>query len=345
MSLTYCVVTPVRDERENLSRLASALARQTTPPLRWVIVDTASTDDTVEVAATLALAHAWISVVQTGGAGSADRGWPVVNAIHEGVRAVASLEPGVVVSFDADVSVEPDYFARVLRALEADERLAIVGGTCFEYADGVWLERPVSAPHHVWGAARAYRWACLADVFPLEMRMGWDGVDELKAELAGWRTRTIGAPFLHFRPEGQRDGARWRPWLNEGDVAHFMGYRPSAVLLRTIHRLRNDPHALALLAGYMRGKLGRRPVCASVEARRLLREQQRLRHLPSRLREARSRVAVARRLHLPAEGFLASDADEDRSNRELKEEHEHDLGEGERVEEVHPDCERRDRRD
>ena len=247
---------------------------------------------------------------------------------------------------DADVSFEPDYFARVLDAFGDDDRLAIVGGTCFEYAHDRWLERPVSAPHHVWGAARAYRWACLDEVFPLEERMGWDGVDELKAELGGWRTRTIDAPFLHFRPEGERDGARWRPWLNEGDVAHFMGYRPSAMLVRTLHRLRHDPHAVALVAGYVRAALTRQPVCGSAEARRLLREKQRLRHLPSRLREAQARIAVSRELRLPAEGFgfLSAYADQDGSDRKLEEEHEHDLREGERVEEVHPENERRERR-
>jgi biofilm PGA synthesis N-glycosyltransferase PgaC len=344
VSLIYGVVTPVRDERDNLPRLASALTRQTTRPVRWVVVDTASTDDTVEVAATLARAHPWISVLESSGASSADRGWPVVKAIHEGVAAMALYAPDVVVKLDADVSFEPDYFARVLRAFGEDERLAIVGGTCFEYADGRWLERPVSAPHHVWGAARAYRWASLDDVFPLEERMGWDGVDELKAELAGWQTRTIDAPFLHFRPEGERDGARWRPWLNEGDVAHFMGYRPSAVLVRTMHRLRNDPHAVALVAGYVRAALARQPVCASDEARHLLREKQRLRHLPSRLKEARAGAAVSRELRLPAEGFVAPDADHDGGDRELEEEHEHDLREGQHVEEVHPQSERREGR-
>ena len=342
VTLTYGVVTPVRDERSNLPRLAAALAHQIAPPARWIIVDTASTDDTVAVATSLVRTAPWISVMESSGARAADRGWPVVNAIHEGVAAMGSTEPDVVVKLDADVAFEPDFFARLMSAFAEDERLAIAGGTCFEYTDGCWRERPVSAAHHVWGAARAYRWSCLTDVFPLEMRMGWDGVDELKAELAGWRTRTIDAPFLHFRPEGQRDGARWRSWLNEGDVAYFMGYRPSAVLVRTLHRLPDDTHASALLAGYVRAALERRQVCASTEARALLREKQRLRHLPSRLREARGQSSVSRELDLPPEGFLTPDADEDGRDRELEEEHEHDLREGQGIEEVHAEGERRE---
>ena len=44
----YAVVTPVRNESENLRRLADALAAQTARPAVWMIVDTGSDDDTVD---------------------------------------------------------------------------------------------------------------------------------------------------------------------------------------------------------------------------------------------------------------------------------------------------------
>ena len=53
---SYLVVTPARDEAENLSGLAHSLASQTwLPPLTWVIVDDGSTDGTAEVARSLEL--------------------------------------------------------------------------------------------------------------------------------------------------------------------------------------------------------------------------------------------------------------------------------------------------
>ena len=63
---------------------------------------------------------------------------------------------------------------------------------------------------------------------PLEERMGWDGIDELRAELRGWRTRALrDLPFRHHRPEGARDGARRSAYAAQGRAAHYMGYRPS----------------------------------------------------------------------------------------------------------------------
>jgi hypothetical protein len=143
----------------------------------------------------------------------------------------------------------------------------------------------------VWGAARAYRWACLQQILPLEARMGWDGVDELKAGARGWRTETLRhLPFRHNRREGERDGARRRAfWAKSGGAAHYMGYRPSYVLARTLHHALRDRAALALLWAYAAASIRRDPRCPDADARAFLRNKQRLRHLPSRMREANRR--------------------------------------------------------
>ena len=58
---SYAVITPVRNESENLRRLAHSLAEQTARPAIWMIVDTGSDDDTGDVIAELLAAHDWIA--------------------------------------------------------------------------------------------------------------------------------------------------------------------------------------------------------------------------------------------------------------------------------------------
>ena len=48
-SLTYAVVTPVRNEASNIDRIAQSLAAQRVRPVRWLVDDTRSTDETPEV--------------------------------------------------------------------------------------------------------------------------------------------------------------------------------------------------------------------------------------------------------------------------------------------------------
>ena len=108
---------------------------------------------------------------------------------------------------DADLTMPPDYFERLLAALDETERLGIVSGTCFELERGAWKERPVTPPH-VWGAARAYRRECLLDVLPFEPRTGWDAIDVAQANAVGWQTAIIpGPPVL---PPPERSVARAR---------------------------------------------------------------------------------------------------------------------------------------
>jgi len=280
----YAVVTPARNEADNLPLLADTLAAQTLPPHRWVVVDNGSTDETVAVARDLAARHDWMRVLEVPGAPTPTRGGPVVRAFQAGVASVS--EPvDVVVKIDADVSLDPDYFERLMHEFETDERLGMASGTGHLHEGGKWRPQHVTA-NHVWGPARAYRWTCLPDVFPLEEAIGWDGLDEIKVQLAGWHTRNIpDLPFRHHRLLGLRDGTRRRQWINLGESAHYIGYRPSYVVLRGLYRMRRDPWAPAIVWGYATAALARRPRCSDPRVRDFVRRRQRLRALPRRVAE------------------------------------------------------------
>ena len=285
MALTYAIITPVRNEADTLSRLAAALRRQTRLPLRWIIVENGSSDETVGIAERIVDGSEWARLVGLTEAGQRERGAPIVRALHAGLDAL-DLEPDVVVNVDADVSMEADYFERLLEAFAGDPVLGIASGSAWELSNGAWRQRFVTGGT-VWGATRAYRWACLHDVLPLEERHGWDGIDQLKARARGWETKTfIDLPFRHHRTEGLHDGSAWAHWRANGDTAHFMGYRPWYLLARTLHRMRRDPAAFGLVYGYLSAVVRRSPRLDDKEARAVLRGDQSLRHILRRRREA-----------------------------------------------------------
>jgi biofilm PGA synthesis N-glycosyltransferase PgaC len=283
--VSYALVTPVRDDVENLERLAACVAEQTMLPKRWIIVDNGSVDDTGQRARELAAKHDWIELCTSPATTVAEPGAPIVKAFHAGLARLSD-PVDVVVKLDADVSFDTDYFERLLLAFEHQPLLGIASGECLELRNREWRSTHVTAGH-ARGATRAYRWECLQELLPLPERMGWDTADELQANVRGWETGTVrDLAFYHHREVGSRDGLPWTRWVRQGEACHYLGYSLSYLLLRTLHRSIRQPAAVGMLVGYLSAAVRRGDRLDDIAVREHLRSRQSLRRLHLRAREA-----------------------------------------------------------
>jgi biofilm PGA synthesis N-glycosyltransferase PgaC len=284
--MRYAVVTPARNERDNLERLAESLVGQTLLPAAWVVVDDGSEDGTAESAARLAEQHPWIRVAlpEATGDGAVAQGRREGRDLLAFRRGVAALDGpvDVVVKVDADTSFEGAYFETLMSRFAAQPDLGIAGGSCYELEDGRWVRRKVAGSHPR-GASRAYRWECLQEAAKLEPKMGWDGLDEVQASLLGYRTQIFtDIGFKHHRPVGGRERGKLRAQSVMGRASWYMGYRPSYLLMRAIYRTRHEPRSLAMIWGYAAAAIARTPRCPDPRVRGHLREGQRLRTVLTR---------------------------------------------------------------
>lgn len=286
------MITAARDEAHNLGRLADCLTAQTCLPRAWIIVENGSTDDTLEVATELSTRHDWVRPMSVTGQSVPTRGGPIARAFQAGLDALGE-HPDVVVIVDADVTMDHDYFERLLEKFEADPSLGMASGSRFELDDGSWRRHNPAGSTTVEGQCRAYRSSCLVDVLPLDDYMGWDGIDAVKAHLRGWATRTFpDFGYRHHRVMGARDGTRAKAWASEGRAAYYMGYRPYYLVLRALLHARAEPAAVGLIWGYL-GEVARRgPRCPDQDVIDFVRSEQSLTKLPDRVREARGRTAL-----------------------------------------------------
>jgi poly-beta-1,6-N-acetyl-D-glucosamine synthase len=276
----YAIVTPVKDEAAHLAAMAESILAQTHRPARWVIVDDGSSDGTRELADSLATGEPWIEAIDSGAGGERARGGRVVHAFKRG-HAQLGEGHAFVVKLDGDLSLPPGYFKRVAATFARDARAGIVGGRVLvQGKSGQWVPERVGR-HTVHGAIKAYRAACLEQIGGLRPSMGWDGIDEYAAKARGWKVIPLdGLEVLHHRARGSKQ-RWWRARVEEGRGAHYMGYRPTFVLVRAGYRMLAERPpvlgGLGLLAGWLASAAGRAPVVDDALAVAALRAEQRAR--------------------------------------------------------------------
>jgi poly-beta-1,6-N-acetyl-D-glucosamine synthase len=256
----YIVVTPVRNEEQYLGLTIASMCAQSRKPVRWVIVDDGSTDRTPSMIEDAARQHEWITVIHRHDRGFRQAGTGVVEAFYAGMAQVEQLPWNFVAKLDGDLSFPADYFERCLQRFEADPGLGIAGGTCCIVDNGVCRPEFANEPaFHVRGPTKIYRRACFDSIGGLMRAPGWDTIDQLKANMQGWRTVTLqGLEVVHHRPTGGAYGS-WANWVKNGVANYVTGYDPVFMVCKCIKRLLARPtpgglvEGVGLLSGFVKG--------------------------------------------------------------------------------------------
>lgn len=279
----YIIVTPVRDEAAHIEKTIEAVRSQTLLPTRWIVVDDGSTDGTGEILDRWASQLGWMQVVHRRDRGCRVNGAGVMEAFYEGYAALDHDRWDYLVKLDGDLSFAPDYFERCLAMFEADAKLGIGGGTVYQLEQGQEKVDSEGDPtFHVRGATKIYRRECWDMIAPLVQAPGWDTVDEVKANMLGWSTRTFPAlRVIQHKQTGAADGA-WRNAFKNGRANYVTGYDPMFMLAKCIRRALTRPMVvggLALALGFWSGYITRLPRVPDAGVIDYLRRQQRRRLL------------------------------------------------------------------
>lgn len=265
----YVVISPVRNEAEHLERTIQSVTQQTVRALRWLIVNDGSTDETSAIIERYALKHPWIIPVQRSGVdrvsspgmqetkgsrGKRARDAKEIEAFYAGYEKLVDSDWEYLVKLDGDLSFEPDYFEKCFAEFEADPKLGIGGGTICHLVNGQ-LEAELTPKFHVRGATKIYRRACWEQIGGVICGASWDTLDEVKANMLGWSTRTF--PHLkvaHLRVTGAANGA-WQNAVKNGVWSSIAGYHPLYMLARCGRQAMEKPYLLGsagLLYGYIK---------------------------------------------------------------------------------------------
>jgi glycosyltransferase involved in cell wall biosynthesis len=312
---SYVIITPVRNEGSHFHQTIESVLSQTLRPLAWVIVDDGSTDITTQLMDTAAARHPWICAVHRTDRGFRNQGGGVIEAFYDGYAQLSALNrlatPGLqqsttpslqdpitpgphnssapvlhhsipawdfIVKLDGDLSFSADYFEQCFRRFAADPQLGIGGGRVYCRVNGATVEdSPGDPSFHVRGATKIYRRSAWEAIGGLVRAPGWDTLDEVKANMLGWKTCSFhDLRLIQLKPTGSADGS-WKNWVKNGRANYITGYHPLFMLLKCFKRTFQKPYGLAglgLLVGFSAGYLDRLPHVPDPDLIRYLRRQQ-----------------------------------------------------------------------
>jgi glycosyltransferase involved in cell wall biosynthesis len=258
---SYAIITPVRNEGQHFQETIDSVVSQTVQPIAWVIVDDGSSDSTPQLIATAVSQHAWIHAVRRSDRGFRKQGGGVIEAFYEGFGRIQAMPWDFLVKLDGDLSFAKTYFQDCLAKFACDDRLGIGGGRIYSQLRGAVVEdSPGDPSFHVRGATKIYRRVTWESIGGLVSAPGWDTLDEVKANMLGWRTYSFSdLHLLQLKFTGSADGA-WKNWLKNGRANYIAGYHPLFMLLKCIKRSFRRPYgvaALGLFTGFSTGYLKR----------------------------------------------------------------------------------------
>jgi glycosyltransferase involved in cell wall biosynthesis len=259
--MRYVIITPVRDEEKHIEATIESVRQQSLLPSEWVIVDDGSTDRTGKIIDRYAAQYSWIHVIHRENRGFRKSGGGVMEAFYEGYKALDSSDWDFIVKLDGDLSFDHDYFENCFEYFRRDPELGIGGGQIYHDVCGT-LKVEVNPRFHVRGATKIYRRSCWKAIGGLWPAPGWDTIDEVKANMLGWKTYAFSdLCLLHHRFTGSEEGLL-RDRVKHGVACYVSGYHPLYILASSVLRAAQKPYIVgsaAILYGFLKGYLSQSP--------------------------------------------------------------------------------------
>lgn len=216
------VITPAKDESENVPEIVKAMAIQTFLPSLWIFVNDNCTDDTVNKF--ISLTQQNIRLIKSCDiivCHHSDRsdiyalGEKYSRVVKAGLDMMQEYEHlnNLVFDYlgvlDCDVVPEQDYYERIIMKMESNMKLGIAsGGHQLETYSNDKVISTFSSKSHAPGGFRVWRRKCFNET-GYYVSTSQDSVSEARAIMYGWQVRSFHDITLRMRKRGSKFNFRY----------------------------------------------------------------------------------------------------------------------------------------
>ena len=274
----FVLMTSAKDEGQFVGLTLDSIADQSCKPLRHIIVDDGSSDNTAEVVERRAVNNPSIQLLR-GKKGVARTFGSKVAALTAAYEAVRSLQFDYIGCVDADITFPTDYYERLMEKMERDPKLGLASGLCLQKKGDDWIKIMTNS-QHVPGALQFFKRRCYEEIggYQRVTIAGVDSLAEIKARMRGWTTRSfVDLHAFHHKPIGSATGGRMKTSYRRGMTDYLLGKHPLYVLAKGFRRLAAPPYgldAIAHLCGYSSLLVKKHPLDVTEEVKNYVRTEE-----------------------------------------------------------------------
>ena len=195
----FVLLTPVRNEKEQIVNLVKCIINSTFKPDFWIIVDDHSTDGSVEEIKNLSNYNPFIHLVESPDNSSEYMGMNYSQVLINGWKYCLSKLINENISYigilDADIEFDSEYWEQLKNKLDSEKEMGIVSGALTNNISGkIVLEK--NQRHHLpRGGMRLIKSDCFNNIGSIIKSRSPDAVMNAIARAKGWKTLLI--PELH----------------------------------------------------------------------------------------------------------------------------------------------------
>lgn len=268
--MKFVIITPAYNEEKYIIKTIKSVLKQAVKPVKWIIVDDGSTDETARIIKEFTYKFDWIEYAFRVKDNNQSYYASNVYAIRKGIEMVEQLDIDYIAILDADISLPPNYYQLVFRIFAHDKFLGIVSGNCADVVNSE-LKRHLYDRRSCAKAIMVFKKQCFKEIggfIPLKYG-GEDTVACFSARMHGWKTWAFKEMIVpHNKPLGTGPSKnmlkiRYRQGIGE----YYIGSHPIFVILKSIRRLfKESPFILGsffrifgFISGYIRNEKGQVP--------------------------------------------------------------------------------------
>lgn len=255
----YLIVTPCKNEENNIMYLWESIINQTIQPKMWIVVDDGSTDSTPILLKTLASKHDWIHVNVLKNE-KRDLGLHYANVVNHGFNYAQNIskETETLCDYfcliDADMILSTDFFEKIFGKFEISSNLGIASGSVI-YKKGKKIVLEDGRDNLPIGGLRVWRRECFLATGGFPISYSADSVSNVLAILHGWDIEKFeDIEGFQTRETSSAEGL-WNGFETRGKSDYYRDYHPAYVILKFFKYTLKFPFYLGIpyLCGYING--------------------------------------------------------------------------------------------